>query len=245
MAHQRWILAAASVLLVSFTATAQDAPELKTDKDKFSYALGMNVGQNFHKQGLEVDPILFGKAFAAAFNGDKTAMTDQEMQTLLMAASQEIRKKQAAQQAEKGAAALKEGETFLAANKTKDGVVTLPSGLQYKILKAGTGEKPTLDDTVVCNYKGTLINGTEFDASEKHGGPASFPVKGVIAGWTEALQLMPVGSKWELFVPSSLAYGAQGPGDIGPNATLIFEVELVSIKKAAAPTAGAGAAGSN
>ena len=133
--------------------------------------------------------------------------------------------------AEKGAAAQKESEAFLAANKTNEGVVTLPSGLQYKILKVGTGEKPTLDDTVVCNYKGTLINGTEFDASEKHGGPSTFPVKGVIAGWTEALQLMPVGSKWQLFVPSSLAYGPNGPGDIGPNATLIFEVELVSIQK--------------
>ena len=209
MAHQKWILAAAIVLLLSFAAAAQDAPELKTDKDKFSYALGMNIGENFHKQGLELDPAVFAKAFAESFNGGETAMTDQEMQTLLTAAAQEIRKKQAAQQAEKGAAAQKEGEAFLAANKTKEGVVTLPSGLQYKILKAGTGEKPTLDDMVVCNYKGTLINGTEFDASEKHGGPATFPVKGVIAGWTEALQLMPVGSKWQLFVPSNLAYGAQ------------------------------------
>jgi len=239
MTYRKWILAAAIGLLASFAAAAQDAPELKTDKDKFSYALGMNFGESFRKQGLEVDPAVFAKAFAESFSGGKTAMTDQEMQTLLTAAAQEIRKKQASQQAEKGAAAQKEGEAFLAANKTKEGVVTLPSGLQYKILKAGTGEKPTLGDTVVCNYKGTLINGTEFDASEKHGGPVTFPVKGVIAGWTEALQLMPVGSKWQLFVPSNLAYGAQGPGDIGPNATLIFEVELVSIQKTA------GAAGSN
>ena len=239
MTQRKWILAAAIVLLLSFAAAAQDAPELKTDKDKLSYALGMNIGQNLRKQGLELDPAIFARAFAESFNGGKTAMTDQEMQTLLTAAGQEIRKKQAAQQAEKGAAAQKDGEAFLAANKTKDGVVTLPSGLQYKILKAGTGEKPALDDTVVCNYKGTLINGTEFDASEKHGGPATFPVKGVIAGWTEALQLMPVGSKGQLFVPSNLAYGAQGPGSIGPNATLIFEVELVSIQKAAAPATGA------
>jgi len=238
MAHWKWILAAAIVLLPSFAGTAQDAPELKTDKDKFSYALGMNFGENFRKQWLELDPAVFAKAFAESFNGGKTAITDQEMQALLKAAAQEIQKRQAAQQAAKGEAAQKEGEAFLAANKSKEGVVTLPSGLQYKILKAGTGEKPTLDDTVVCNYKGTLINGTEFDASEKHGGPLTFPVKGVIAGWTEALQLMPVGSKWQLFVPSNLAYGAQGPGDIGPNATLIFEVELVSIQKAAAPTAG-------
>ncbi len=233
MAHKNWISAAAIVLLLSFAAAAQDAPELKTDKDKFSYALGMNFGENLRKQGLELDTAVFAKAFTESFNGGKTAMTDQEMQTLLQAAAQEIRKKMAAQQAEKGQAALKEGDAFLAANKAKEGVVTLPSGLQYKILKAGTGDKPTLDDTVVCNYKGTLINGTEFDASEKHGGPATFPVKGVIAGWTEALQLMPVGSKWQLFVPSNLAYGPNGPGDIGPNATLIFEVELVSVQKAA------------
>jgi FKBP-type peptidyl-prolyl cis-trans isomerase FklB len=239
MAHRKRILAAAIVLLATVAAAAQNAPELKTDKDKFSYALGMNFGESFRKQGLELDPAVFAKAVAESFNGGKTALTDQEMQTLLKAAAQEIRKKQEAQQAEKGAAAQKEGEAFLAANKAKEGVVALPSGLQYKILKTGTGEKPTLDDAVVCNYKGTLINGTEFDASEKHGGPATFPVKGVIAGWTEALQLMPVGSKWQLFVPSNLAYGPQGPGEIGPNATLIFEVELVSIQKAAAGAAGA------
>ena len=241
MTHRRWILAAAIALLLSFAAAAQDAAELKTDKDKFSYALGMNIGESLRKQGLELDTVVFAKAFAEAFNGAKTAMTDQEMQSLLQAAAQEIRKKQAALQAEKSEAALKDGEAFLAANKAKEGVVTLPSGLQYKVLAAGTGEKPTPDDTVTCNYKGTLINGTEFDASEKHGGPLSFPVKGVIAGWTEALQLIPVGSKWQLFVPSNLAYGAQGPGEIGPNATLIFEVELVSIQKAT-PVAGAAGA---
>ncbi len=223
------------MLLTSFAATAQNPTELKTDKDKFSYALGMNLGENLRKQGLDLDPSVLMKAFVASFNGDKTAMTDQQMGTLLMAAAQEIRK----MQAEKGATAQKEGEAFLAENKTKEGVVALPSGLQYKILKEGTGEKPTLDDTVVCNYKGTLINGTEFDASDKHGGPVTFPLKAVIAGWTEALQLMPVGSKWQLFVPSNLAYGTQGPGDIGANATLIFEVELVSVKKATA-VAGAG-----
>lgn len=121
----------------------------------------------------------------------------------------------------------------MATNKTKEGVVALPSGLQYKILTAGTGAKPTATDSVVCNYKGTLLNGTEFDSSYKRGQPATFPVTGVIKGWTEALQLMPVGSKWELFVPSDLAYGARGAGNgsgIGPNSTLIFEVELISIK---------------
>ena len=125
----------------------------------------------------------------------------------------------------------KEGEDFLAANKSKEGVVTLPSGLQYKVLKEGTGPKPSPTDSVVCNYRGTLINGTEFDSSYKRGQPATFPVNGVIKGWTEALQLMPVGSKWQLFIPPDLAYGQRGAGaDIGPNATLIFEVELLSIQ---------------
>jgi FKBP-type peptidyl-prolyl cis-trans isomerase FklB len=229
------MLATSMALLTAVMAAAQDAaPELKTDKDKFSYALGMNFGENFRKQGLELDPAVFSKAFAEAFNTGKTAMSEQDMQNLLKAAAQEIRKKQE----EKVQQAQAEGEKFLQENKTKEGVVTLPSGLQYKILKQGAGDKPTLEDKVVCNYKGTLINGTEFDASEKHGGPATFPVKGVIAGWTEALQLMPVGSKWQLFVPSNLAYGPQGPPEIGPNATLIFEVELVSIEKAAAPASG-------
>ncbi len=227
-------------LLTTVGALAQDAaPELKTDKDKFSYAVGMNIGESFRKQGLDVDPAVFAKAFTESFVTGKSAMSEEDMKTVLTAAATEIHKKQAAMQAEKAEQAQKDGEKFLADNKAKDSVVTLPSGLQYKILKQGTGEKPTAEDTVICNYKGTLIDGTEFDASEKHGGPATFPVKGVIAGWTEALQLMPTGSKWQLFVPASLAYGAQGPPTIGPNATLIFEVELVSIQKAAAPAVAA------
>jgi FKBP-type peptidyl-prolyl cis-trans isomerase FklB len=245
MYHRKWMLATAMALLTATAALAQDAaaPELKTDKDKLSYALGMNFGEQFRKQGLDMDPALFAKAFAEAFNSGKTAMSEDDMKAVLTTAGQEIRKKQAAVQAEKADKAQKDGEKFLADNKTKENVVTLPSGLQYKVLKQGTGDKPGPEDTVICNYKGTLIDGTEFDASEKHGGPATFPVKGVIAGWTEALQLMPVGSKWQLFVPSNLAYGPQGPGEIGPNATLIFEVELVSIQKGAAP-APAGPSGS-
>ncbi len=130
-----------------------------------------------------------------------------------------------------GEANKKEGEAFLAANKSKEGVVTLPSGLQYKILQQGTGPKPTASDSVVCNYRGTLLNGTEFDSSYKRGQPATLGVGQVIPGWTEALQLMPVGSKWQLFIPSNLAYGARGAGsDIGPNSTLTFEVELLSIQ---------------
>jgi FKBP-type peptidyl-prolyl cis-trans isomerase FklB len=234
--QRKWILAVGMGLLTTFATGAQDAPELKTDKDKLSYALGMQFGEGFHKQGIDVDPATFAKAFAQAYGGGKLAMTEEDMRAVLTKAQQDMRAKLAAQQAEKGAKAQQEGEKFLADNKTKEGVVALPSGLQYKILKAGAGAKPTAADTVVCNYRGTLIDGTEFDASEKHGGASTFTVGGVIAGWTEALQLMPVGSKWQLFIPSNLAYGAQGPPDIGPNAALIFEVELVSIKKAGAGT---------
>ena len=147
----------------------------------------------------------------------------------------EVQKQMQAKQQEKlkeaGDANKKEGEAFLAANKGKEGVVILPSGLQYKILKEGAGPKPTASDSVVCNYRGTLINGAEFDSSYKRGQPATFPVSGVIKGWTEALQLMAVGSKWQLFIPSELAYGERGAGaDIGPSSTLIFEVELLSIE---------------
>jgi len=262
MSYSKWIAAAATALLTASAAVAQNAkpaapvappPQTQSspqaqpapqtsapqmDKDKFSYALGMNFGENFRKQGIDLDPAVFAKAFVEAFSTGKTDMSEQEMQTVLTAAVQQLRAKQAAEQAEKAEQARKAGEAFLAENKGKEGVVTLPSGLQYKILKQGTGEKPTLNDTVVCNYRGTLVDGTEFDSSDKHGGPATFPVKGVIKGWTEALQLMPVGSKWQLFIPPSMAYGAQGPPSIGPDATLIFEVELVSIKAPAAPAAG-------
>jgi FKBP-type peptidyl-prolyl cis-trans isomerase FklB len=163
--------------------------------------------------------------------GGKTLMTAEEATAAINVLKAEVKKNQEAKMQLAGDANKKEGDAFLAANKTKEGVVTLPSGLQYKILTTGTGPKPTAADSVVCNYKGTLINGKEFDASSKHGGPATFPVGGVIKGWTEALQLMPVGSKWQLFVPADLAYGQRGAGgDIGPGATLIFEVELLSIK---------------
>jgi len=167
--------------------------------------------------------------------GGKTALTEDQARATLMEVQTEMRKKQQEQMQVAGAASKKEGEAFLAANKSKDGVVTLPSGLQYKILTQGTGPKPTASDSVVCNYRGTLINGTEFDSSYKRGEPATFPVTGVIKGWTEALQLMPVGSKWQLFVPSDLAYGERSPSpEIGPNSTLIFEVELLSIQNKSA-----------
>jgi FKBP-type peptidyl-prolyl cis-trans isomerase FklB len=208
--------------------TTPPVQPFKTQKDKFSYAVGINVGTsvgtNLRKQSLEFDPDLLVQGLKDALSGGTTLMTAQEAQAVVAEAQKE--KKQQAGEANK-----KEGEAFLAANKTKEGVVTLPSGLEYKILKEGTGPKPTAGDSVSCNYRGTFINGTEFDSSYKRGQPATFPVGGVIKGWTEALQLMPVGSKWQLFIPSSLAYGEPGyPPQIGSNTTLVFEVELLSIE---------------
>jgi FKBP-type peptidyl-prolyl cis-trans isomerase FklB len=211
-------------------ATSPDSL-LKTQKDKISYAVGLNVGTNLHRQAVDVDPAILARGLQDGLAGNKPLLTEEEARTLLMQLQDDMRKKQAEKAQQTGGANKTEGEAFLAANKTKEGVVTLPSGLQYKILKAGTGPKPSANDSVVCNYRGTLINGTEFDSSYKRGQPATFPVGGVIKGWTEALQLMPVGSKWQLFVPSNLAYGDRGAGaDIGPNATLIFEVEMISIQ---------------
>ena len=216
------------------TAAAKSAAStaLKTPKDKFSYALGMNLGASLHKQSVDVDPSIVAQGLRAALAGGKTLLTQEEAQAALMEVQNELRKKQQEKMQVAGEANKKEGDAFLAANKAKEGVVTLPSGLEYKILKEGNGPKPTASDSVVCNYRGTLISGTEFDSSYKRGQPATFPVNGVIKGWTEALQLMQVGSKWQLFVPSSLAYAERGAGgNIGPNATLIFEVELLSIQE--------------
>jgi FKBP-type peptidyl-prolyl cis-trans isomerase FklB len=212
------------------TAKAGTTVILKTQQQKTSYALGMNIGTGLHKQGVTLDPALVAKGLRDAMTGAKTLMTEEEAHAALTQLQTEVRGKIEAKAHEAGAGNRKEGETFLAANKSKEGVVTLPSGLQYKVLKEGTGPKPAATDTVSCNYKGTLLNGKEFDSSYKRGEATSFPVNNVIKGWTEALQLMPVGSKWQLFIPADLAYGDRGAGgDIGPGETLIFEVELVSI----------------
>ena len=204
---------------------------LKDQRDKVSYALGMSLGSNLHRQAIDVDANIVAQALKDALGGGKLLLTEEEMRTALTQLQNDMRAKQEEKRKQLTEGNKKEGEAFLEANKTKEGVVALPSGLQYKIITASTGPKPTAADTVVCNYKGTLINGTEFDSSYKRGEPATFPVSGVIKGWTEALQLMPVGSKWQLFIPSGMAYADRGAGpDIGPNATLIFEVELISIK---------------
>jgi FKBP-type peptidyl-prolyl cis-trans isomerase FklB len=212
------------------SATAAKPITLNTDKQKQSYAIGMSLAKSLQRQPLDIDPALVAQAVKDSFAG-KTLLTDEQAQATLATLQTEMRTKMEAKMKEAGDKNKQEGEAFLASNKAKEGVVTLPSGLQYKIVKTGTGPKPSAADTVICNYRGTLINGTEFDSSEKHGGPATFPVGRVIKGWTEALQLMPVGSKWQLFVPADLAYGERGPSpEIGPNSTLIFDVELVSIQ---------------
>lgn len=215
----------------SATGSSSTPLVLKTEKDKLSYAIGMNIGEGMKHDKLDIDPAILSRALRDALAGKKLAMTDEEAKTVMTSFRNEMMKKQQADAQKLSDTNKVEGEKFLAANKSKTGVVTLPSGLQYKIIKEGTGPKPAATDTVVTNYRGTLINGTEFDSSYTRGEPAEFPVNRVIKGWTEALQLMPVGSKWELYVPSNLAYGERSPGgEIGPNSTLIFDVELMSIK---------------
>lgn len=203
---------------------------LKTDKDKQSYAMGMNLGLGLKRQGMTLDPALVARGMKDVLGGGKTALTEDEARASIQKLQTDVKQKMDAKAKEAGDSNRKQGEAFLAGNKGKEGVVALPSGLQYKVLKEGSGPKPAPSDTVSCNYRGTLIDGKEFDSSYKRGQPASFPVSGVIKGWTEALQLMPVGSKWQLFIPPDLAYGDRGAGaDIGPGETLIFEVELLSI----------------
>jgi len=212
--------------------------ELKTDKDKASYAIGMSIAGSLKRDGIEIDPAILAHGMKDALAGDKLLLTDDEARTAINTIQKQGKEKQEAKMKALGEENKTQGEAFLAANKSKEGVITLPSGLQYKVEKQGDGPKPLLSDTVECNYRGTLIDGKEFDSSFKRNKPASFPVGGVIAGWTEILQLMPVGSKYQIFVPSELAYKARAAGaDIGPNATLIFEIELLSIKEKPAAAA--------
>jgi FKBP-type peptidyl-prolyl cis-trans isomerase FklB len=224
---------------------ADPAPALKDQKDKVSYSIGMDIGRNIKRQNLELNVDALSAGIRDAISGGKTALTDEEAREVMNAYRTEMQSKQQSMAKEQGEKNKKEGETFLAENQKKEGVKThtvkLPGGtnavLQYKVLTAGTGPKPSTNDTVITHYRGTLIDGTEFDSSYKRGEPATFPVTGVIKGWTEALLLMPVGSKWQLFIPSDLAYGERGAGrQIGPNATLIFDIELVGIQDKAQAT---------
>jgi FKBP-type peptidyl-prolyl cis-trans isomerase FklB len=208
---------------------AQKAPQ--TEKEKASYAIGVNLGKNMKLQGLDISSDVLIQGIRDELSGHPLALTDKEMEGALEKFQKEMMAKSEAKKKIDSDNNKKAGEAFLAANKKKPGVVTLPSGLQYKIITKGTGPKPKATSTVKVHYRGTLLDGTEFDSSYKRKQPIEFPVNQVIKGWTEAMQLMPTGSKWELFIPSNLAYGEQGGGQlIGPDATLIFEVELLSFK---------------
>ena len=215
------------------TPPAKKPLTLDTQKDKASYAIGLNIGRSMKKDDVDVDTDIIARGMKDALTGAKPLLTDEETQTVLNTLQADVRKHQQELYQQALLKNKTDGDAFLATNKSKTGVVTLPSGLQYKVIQNGDGPKPAANDTVVCNYKGTLIDGTEFDSSYKRGKPATFGVSQVIKGWTEALQLMPVGSKWELYIPPNLAYGERGTpngGPIGPNSTLIFDVELVSIQ---------------
>lgn len=230
------LLTIAFVILAVTVSMAQEEPTLKTQKEKVSYGIGIDIAKGFKQRGLELDMESIAKGLRDGFSGGKTLMTDDEVRATLMAYQQELQEKAAEATRVQGEKNKTEGDAFLAANKTKEGVVTLPSGLQYKILTAGNGKLPTDEDTVNVHYQGSLINGTIFDSSIKRGEPIAISPKEVIPGWKEALKLMPVGSKWQLFIPPSLAYGPQSMDPIGPNSVLIFDVELLSIKDAASST---------
>jgi UDP-GlcNAc:undecaprenyl-phosphate/decaprenyl-phosphate GlcNAc-1-phosphate transferase len=212
-------------------AGAQDPPVLKSQKDKISYAIGLEMGKGVKEQGFDVDPAIVAMGIKDALAGGKAQLTDEEFRKIIGDVQEEMKQKQMQAMEEAATQNKKDGDAFLAENTKKAGVVTLPSGLQYKIITAGQGKKPAETDTVLCNYKGTFLDGTEFDSSAQAGKPVPFDLKGIIPGFKEALMLMPVGSKWQIFVPSDLAYGERGAGNvIGPNSTLIFEIELVSIQ---------------
>jgi FKBP-type peptidyl-prolyl cis-trans isomerase len=216
-------LTAVLSLGTALAVSAADESPFKSTREKASYALGMNIGKQLRQNGADIDYDTYMKALKDAASGGKTLLTEEQVRETLMAWQTELRTKTL----EKNKT---DGETFLAENKKKPGITTTASGLQYKIETKGTGKIPTTNDTVVCHYRGTLVNGEEFDSSYKRSEPTSFPVTGVIKGWTEALLMMPVGSKWKLFIPSEIAYGERGRPSIPPNSTLLFDIELVSIK---------------
>jgi FKBP-type peptidyl-prolyl cis-trans isomerase FklB len=219
------------ITLLACQGNTQEKVQLKTQQDSLSYSIGLDIAKNLRQQSVEVNPSVLAQGIKDQLAGAKTLLSEQEAQATLMAFQARMMAKQQEAASALGNENKIAGEKFLAENRKKDKVVTLPSGLQYKVLTMGKGKKPKVDQTVTVNYRGSLIDGKEFDSSYKRGEPATFQANQVIKGWTQALQLMPVGSKWQLFIPSDLAYGERGAGQlIGPNATLVFEVELLAIK---------------
>jgi len=227
----KWI-AVLGVLFLAVPLSAEENIVLKDQKDKVSYSIGIDIGNNLKNLKVDMNLDLLVRGIRDVLSETKLLMTEQEIRSTMMAFQKELMAKREQQMKVLGEKNKKEGESFLAENKKRAGVTTLPSGLQYKVFKAGTGKTPTDTNTVTVHYRGTLIDGTEFDSSYRRGQPATFQVKGVIPGWIEALKLMQEGAKWQLFIPPNLAYGERGAGSvIGPNATLIFEVELISIQE--------------
>lgn len=225
------VAALCAALVVPAAARAADAPALQGEKEKLSYSIGMDIGATLKRQSVEVDVDSLAKGIRDSYSGDNTLLTEEASRQMILDYQRQVMEKQAAAMKQLGEKNKMEGDRFLAENAKKAGVKVLPSGLQYTVITPGTGKSPKLTDTVTTNYRGTLIDGKEFDSSYRRGEPATFPVSGVIAGWTEALQLMKEGAKWQIVLPPNLAYGERGAGrDIGPNATLIFEVELISVK---------------
>lgn len=218
-------------VLLAVQVNAEEKQVFQSQQEKISYGIGVSVARNFQLQGVEIDPDVMIKGLKDALSGGKLLITEDDLRATLNTYQAQLIQKQTEVRKVAAEKNKREGDAFLDENKKKEGVVTLSSGLQYKILTKGDGKIPTDADTVECNYRGSLINGTDFDSSYQTGKPATFKVSAVIPGWIEALKLMPVGSKWQLFIPSQLAYGERGAGlQIGPNATLIFEVELLAIK---------------
>jgi FKBP-type peptidyl-prolyl cis-trans isomerase FklB len=212
------------ILFLVSQVSAQEKLVLKNQKEKVSYSIGLNIGRNLgsdlKRQSIDIDPNILAKGIQDALSGANPLLSNEEIQETMVAFQKEMMEKQK-----------QRGEAFLSENKKKEGVKTLPSGLQYKVTQVGTGKKPKLNDMVTVQYRGTLVDGTEFDSSYRRGQPATFQVSEVIPGWREALPLMGEGAKWQLFVPPNLAYGERGAGGlIGPNATLIFEIELISVQ---------------
>lgn len=226
----RKLIAVLGTMLLATQVSAAEIKELKTQKDKMSYGIGVSMARSLKDQGIDVEVDVLIKGVRDVFGGKKLLMTDAEFKATMGQFQKEMQQKMMETRKKAALENQKEGDAFLAENKKKKDVVTLPSGLQYTIITAGKGNKPKETDTVEVNYKGTLINGTEFDSSYKRGQPATLKISEIIPGWREALQLMPVGSKWKLFIPAKLAYGEKGAGPISPNATLLFEVELLAVK---------------
>ncbi len=226
------LAASAAVLFMASGCTASEKKlELNSLKDKISYGIGLNIGKDFKEQDIDVDVNLLARGIRDSLTGAEAALSEEQMREAFEAFQQEIAAKQEAKSKAAAEKNLQDGEAFRAENGKQEGVVTLPSGLQYKVIEEGSGKTPSAADTVTVNYRGTLIDGSEFDSSYKRGEPATFPVGGVIPGWTEALQLMKEGAKWQLVIPPDLAYGERGAAPvIGPNSTLVFEVELIKVQ---------------